>query len=82
LIAHVLERSPAAEAGVRNGDVLLKIGERDVTGWRTDKNRGQMKDASQSPAGTKMELTLLRDSKEIKITAVLRDILVSRPPNL
>jgi C-terminal processing protease CtpA/Prc len=31
LVAHVLEGSPAFEAGIRNGDVLLSIGGRDLT---------------------------------------------------
>jgi predicted metalloprotease with PDZ domain len=36
LIAHVIAGGPAYDAGVRDGDVLLKIDKLDVTRWRTD----------------------------------------------
>ena len=36
LVAHVVEGSPAYEAGVRNDDVLLRIDDLDATKWRTD----------------------------------------------
>ena len=36
LVAFVLDGSPAYEAGIRNGDVLLKIGDLDATKWQTD----------------------------------------------
>ena len=36
LVAHVADESPAYEAGIRNDDVLLKIGELDATKCRTD----------------------------------------------
>src|SRR5207248_651386 len=36
LVAHVANASPAYAAGIRDGDVLLRIGQRDVTNWRVD----------------------------------------------
>jgi S1-C subfamily serine protease len=78
LIAHVVNGSPAYEAGIRNGDVVLKEGDRDVTKWRTDTNPPPEIRPVQQPAGTKLELTLKRGGKIFKTTAVLRNIL---PPD-
>jgi C-terminal processing protease CtpA/Prc len=36
LVARVVDGSPAHEAGIRNADVLLRVGELDATKWRTD----------------------------------------------
>ena len=72
LIAHVAGGSPAADAGIRNGDVLLKVGERDVTRWRNDPDWAYFE---QGQVGTKVELTVLRGGERLKFTAVLRDIL-------
>jgi hypothetical protein len=77
LIAHVIEDSPAYEAGIRNGDVLLKIDEQDVTSWR-DPNIKINTIFFERPAGAKVKLTLKRDDKIFKTTAVLRNIL---PPD-
>jgi hypothetical protein len=78
LIAHVVDGSPAYEAGIRNDDVLLKIDELDATKWRTDPNVLPLSRFWNSPAGTKLELTLKRGDKIFKTTAVLRNIL---PPD-
>ena len=77
-IAHVVENSPAFDAGIRNGDVLLKIGELDVTKWRTDPNVLPLSRFWDSPAGTKLELTLKRSDTIFKVATVLRNIL---PPD-
>jgi hypothetical protein len=70
LVAKVAAGSPAEDAGVENGDLLLKVDGIDVT--------------MQSPngmkkfwmlAGTKVTLTLKRDGKIFETTATLRDIL-------
>jgi S1-C subfamily serine protease len=78
LVAHVVDGSPAYEAGIRNDDVLLKIGELDATKWRTDPKVLPLSRFWNSPAGTKLELTLKRGDKVFKTTAVLRNIL---PPD-
>jgi hypothetical protein len=77
-VAHVMNGSPAYEAGIRNDDVLLKIGELDATKWRTDPNVLPLSRFWSSPAGTKLELTLKRGDKVFTTTAVLRNIL---PPD-
>ena len=78
LVAHVVNGSPAYEAGIRNDDVLLKIGELDVTKWRTDSNVLPLSRFWESTARTKLELTLKRGDKIFKTTAILRNIV---PPD-
>jgi hypothetical protein len=78
LIAHVVNGSPAYEAGIRDGDVLLKEDDRDVTKWRTDTNPPPEIRSVQQPAGTRLELTLKRGGKIFQTTAILRNII---PPD-
>lgn len=73
LIAHVASGSPAYEAGIRNGDELVKIGERDITQWR--KMTNSFGSVWELPAGTRVELTLHRSNGTFRTTATLRDIL-------
>ena len=72
LIAHVVEGSPAWDAGVRNGDVLLRVGKSDVTKWRTNP---ELLGFNSRPAGTKLKLTLRRGKTMFKAHVVLREIL-------
>ena len=76
LVALVVDRGPAQEAGIRNGDVLLKIGELDVTRWRTDPAVLPLSRFWEQPAGTHLELTLMRGEEKLLITVRLREILV------
>ncbi len=75
LIAQVAEGSPAQEAGIRAGDVLLKIDEVDATKWRTDPTVLPLSRFLNRPAGTRLDLTLKREGQTLQISAVLRDIL-------
>lgn len=74
LIAHVAEGTPAYEAGIRNGDVLLTIDGRDMTKWRTDPSAlpGPI---FQRPAGTCLDLKLSRAGKEYGVILTLKDLL-------
>lgn len=74
LTAQVLPQSPAHQAGIRNGDVLLKIGELDVTQWRTDPKVLPLSRFWNRPAGTKLKLTLSRSEKSFKATVELQNI--------
>src|SRR5438105_3098559 len=70
LVARVADGSPAQEAGVRDGDVLLKVNNTTLTkanyeGYRRFSVR----------AGTKITLTLSRGGEIFKTTATVRDIL-------
>lgn len=78
LIAHVADGSPATEAGIRNDDILMKIGMLDCTKWRTDPEVLPLSRFFEGPAGTQIELTLRRGDKLVKVTAALKNIL---PPD-
>jgi hypothetical protein len=75
LVAYVAAGGPAAEAGIRNGDVLLKIGDLDATKWQTDPAVLPLSRFWNRPAGEKLGLTLKRGAETLKKTVVLRDIL-------
>jgi hypothetical protein len=78
LVAHVLDGSPAYEAGVRNGDVLLRVGKVDVSHWRTDP-RIHPNGAFYRRPGAKIDLTLQRGNETYKATVILREILAPEP---
>jgi PDZ domain len=73
LIARVLKDGPADRAGIRDGDVLLKIGLLNVTKWRTDPTITLNKYWAR-PDGTKLKLTLKRRDKEFETTVTLEDL--------
>jgi hypothetical protein len=75
LVARVIDGSPAYEAGIRDGDLLLKVGNLDATQWRTDPTVLPLSRFWERPPGTKLDLTLKRGSKTLKATPVLRQIL-------
>jgi hypothetical protein len=73
LHARVMDGSPAYEAGVREGDILLSIGDEDAANWRSFSNTfGAFWDQK---AGTQVGLTLQRGNETLKTTVTLRDIL-------
>ncbi len=79
LVAHVIDGTPAAEAGIRNGDLLLKVGDLDATKWRTDPKVLPLSRFWEQPPGTKLGLTVKRGSQTLKFNAVLRQILGPAP---
>jgi hypothetical protein len=74
LVAHVAKKSPADRAGVRNGDVLMRVGDLDVTKWRTDPKVLPLSRFWDQPAGNKLKLSLMRDGKLLKIIVELEEI--------
>lgn len=74
LIAHVVKDGPADAAGIRDGDELLRVGEIDVTKWRTDPAVMPMTRFWERPAGTEIDLVLMRDGKKLEITVTLEEI--------
>lgn len=75
LVARLVKNSPAQEAGIRDGDILLRIGELDATKWRSDPTISPLGQFWRQPAGTRLDLTLKRQSETFKTTVVLRQIL-------
>ncbi len=78
-IANVVEGGPAYNAGIRNGDVLLAIGELDVTKWKTDPNVLPLSRFWEKLAGTKLYLKIKKKGNGAVETVeiVLQDILLS-----
>lgn len=69
-VAYVVAGSPAYEAGVRDGDILLQVDGIVCKSWSES-----WLSRFWRPAGTKLKLILERDGKTFKTTAILRDIL-------
>lgn len=65
--------SPAQKAGVKPGDVISKIGDRNTEGMSTTEAVSLIK----GPKGTKVELTIIRESKEM-IFNLTRDVITIR----
>jgi C-terminal processing protease CtpA/Prc len=78
LVAHVMEKSAAYRAGIRDGDILVRIGNLDVTKWRTDPKVFPLSRFWSQPAGTQLELSLTRDAELVKATVELTEIFVPR----
>jgi serine protease Do len=70
-IASVERGSPAARGGLRPGDIVTA-----VNGQMTDSGRGFQKTIAQTPPGSTVRLTLLRQGREMEL-----DVAVGRRPN-
>jgi len=66
LVAQVVKDSPAERAGVKQGDVIIKIDGKEVDGMASVRKMI----VSKKP-GTDVELTVIRDGKEMKLTVTL-----------
>ena len=76
LVAHVVGGSPAWEAGIRDGDVLLNIEKLDVTRWRSNPAILPLSRFWQRPPGTRLQLTVRRSESTFATTVELRQILL------
>ena len=74
LIARVLKDSPAYEAGVRDGDVLTKIGNLDATKWTTDPRILPLGRFWSQPAGKKITFECRRGDEILKFTITMKEI--------
>lgn len=70
LVAHVLEGSPAYDAGIRNGDVVVAFNGQAPGKWK----EGPTGASTTHPAGTKLELTLRRGEETFNTVMVLKDL--------
>ena len=66
LVSEVMEGSSAEKAGLQRGDVIRRVDGEKVSGAAELRNRIAL-----TPPGTKVGLTVLRDGKEKKLTAVV-----------
>lgn len=75
VIVAPIDNSPAAEAGIRAGDIILGVDGEDVTSLSLD----EIVDRVRGPSGTEVVLTLLREGEDasIELTLVRREIKVS-----
>jgi serine protease Do len=75
LVASVTANSPAAKAGIKQGDVITMAGGRPV------KQVGDLpRIVAGTPPGQSLELTLLRGGKEMKVAAMLGELSESPKP--
>ena len=75
LVAHVVEGSPAAMAGLKDGDILLKIDQLDVTSWQTTPGILPLSRFWEQAPGTRLRLKLKRAGKVVVCNVELRTIL-------
>ena len=68
LVTETMAGTPAANAGIRRGDIILRFGGRDVRGVRDL----QLKVAS-TVSGSFVEVVVLRDGKELPFTVTVSD---------
>ncbi|MDR1773262.1 MAG: PDZ domain-containing protein [Clostridioides sp.] len=64
LVVIPMESSPAKKSGIKEGDILIKVGEEDVNAKNSDLAVSMIK----GKEGTKVDLVVLREGKEKKIT--------------
>jgi hypothetical protein len=74
LLARVLKGTPAYEAGVRDGDILLKIGDLDATQWQTDPRIRPMSRFWEQPSGTKVCLECKRGESLVNAAIELKEL--------
>lgn len=64
LIASTIEGTPAEEAGIQSGDVIVGVGGEDVIGWTIEELTARVR----GPAGTEVTLTILRNGETFDVT--------------
>jgi carboxyl-terminal processing protease len=71
-VVRVFEHSPAARAGLRAGDVIIKVGSISLA----DRSEGSAFDLIRGPAGTSVELTFTRDDTAHTVSVERANIVV------
>ena len=73
LVAKVLTNGPGYRCGIRNGDILLKVDDIDMTKWRDDPDIWKSRFWYAEP-GTRYNLELKRNGKKIALQVTLEEI--------
>ncbi len=69
LVSGVMKGSPAEKAGIKQGDVLLAFGGKEV------EDTGHLRNmVSQTPVGTKVKVKLLRQKKEMELEVTVAEL--------
>jgi predicted aspartyl protease len=71
VVANTMKDSPAADAGLRQGDAILTIGNRNVEGL----SMTEVMRLLQLPPGTSVPITWTRDGKQMSASLVLKELL-------
>jgi hypothetical protein len=69
-VAHVIAGSPAYKAGIRDGDVVIKVNGQTPSTWK----QGPTYLSSTLPSGTKLNLTLKRGDTTVDAVLTLEDL--------
>lgn len=69
-ITRVYEGQPADEAGMKEGDILYQVDDREIT----DEDINEVVTWIKGQEGTEVDLYVLRDGEEIKLTATRRKV--------
>lgn len=69
-VVEVIENSPADKAGVKQGDIIIRLDDQPVR----EKDGGLAKLISQKKVGDRVKLTIWRDEKEIETEVVLEEM--------
>jgi tetratricopeptide (TPR) repeat protein len=70
--AHVVKGSPADEAGIRDGDIVLRVNYTEVAEWRNNPTIQPYKIWEQAP-GTQLKFLLKRGGATFETTAILKE---------
>lgn len=76
LVARVYENSPAAEAGLQAGDLIVAVEDTPITGENAQ-SMNQAVQLIQGEDGTTVRMTIQRGNEELKIEAVRAEVNVS-----
>ena len=60
VVANVIEKAPAHNAGLRRGDILARIANEDTKGWTTEQAAAKLK----GPKGTRVSISVRREGYE------------------
>ncbi len=71
-IISTITDSPAAQAGLRSGDVIVGVDGSDVSGWTVDEVTATVR----GPAGTEVALDVLRHEERLTVTITRADVVI------